>query len=215
MEQQLRKKILFLDELIKKVEYLKQSGKVIVQTHGVFDLIHPGVINHLISAKKNGDYLVVTVIKDKDVRRGPGRPIFPEDLRIENVATLEIVDYTCLVDDETPFECINKIKPDIFAKGQAYKERDRRIHEKIFKEEREFYFGKTKIIETSGFSFSTSQIINNFLEIYPEETKAFLKNFSNSYTFTCILESLEKLKKLRILLVGDGIIDEYHYCSSM
>ena len=58
------------------------------------------------------------------------------------MVSLEQVDYVCLVDDEIPFECIKKIKPDIFAKGQAYKERDRIIHEKIYQEETEGYLDK-------------------------------------------------------------------------
>lgn len=211
----LKKKILLFDDLIQKVEELKRSGKTIVQSHGIFDLIHPGVITHLNSAKNQGDVLIVTVIKDKDVRKGFGRPIFPENMRVENVASLEQVDYTCLVDDLTPFDCVNKIKPDIFAKGQTYKERDSKIHEKIFSEERELYFGKSKIFETSGFSFSSSSIINNFLDIYPEETKAFLKNFVKKHSFEDIVKRLNSLKNLRVLLIGDGIIDEYHYCETM
>ena len=203
-------KIFLLEDLIKKVKGLKKSGKTIVQSHGVFDLIHPGIIKHLNSAKKQGDILVVTVIKDKDVRKGPGRPIFSVDLRVENVATLDMVDYVCAVDDEKPYECVQMIKPDIFARGQAYKERDKKIHNKVFEEERDFYFGKSKLYETDGFSFSSSHIINNFLDIYPEDTKSYLKSFSGKYSFADIVANLDKLKGLKILLIGDGIIDEYH-----
>lgn len=208
-------KILFFDDLLKKVENLQKSGKIIVQSHGIFDIIHPGVITHLNSAKSQGDVLIVTVIKDKDVRKGPGRPIFPENLRIENVASLEQVNYVCLIDDEIPFECVKRIKPDIFARGQKSNERDSKIHEKIFKEERDLFFGKSRIYETSGFSFSASSIINNFLDIYPEETKTFLKNFVKKYNFNDIAKSINGLKNLRTLVIGDGIIDEYHYCETM
>lgn len=208
-------KIFLLEDLIKKVEGLKKSGKTIVQSHGVFDLIHPGIIKHLNSAKKQGDILIVTVIKDKDVRKGPGRPIFSVDLRVENVATLDMVDYVCAVDDEKPYECVQMIKPDIFARGQAYKERDRKIHNKVFEEEKDFYFGKSKLYETDGFSFSSSQIINNFLDIYPEDTKRYLKSFSEKYRFNDIVANLDKLKSLKVLLIGDGIIDEYHYCEPL
>lgn len=208
-------KILLLEDLVKKVEELKGSGKTIVQSHGIFDLIHPGVIAHLNSAKMQGDVLVVTAIKDNDVHRGPGRPIFPEKMRAENVASLEQVDYVCIVADEIPFECVKRINPDVFAKGQAYKERDQKINERLFKEEKEFYFGKSKIFETSGFSFSSSSIINNFLDIYPVETKAYLKNFGKEYSFEAVVERLNSLKDLRVLLIGDGIIDEYHYCETM
>lgn len=215
MKEKIKNKILLLDALIDKVKGLQEKGKVVVQSHGIFDLIHPGIIEHLYSAKEQGDVLIVTIIKDKDVRRGPGRPIFPENLRAENVASLEVVDYVSLVDDDIPFECVKRIRPDIFAKGRAYKERDQKIHEKIFEEEREFYFGKSKIYETDGFSFSSSEIINNFLDIYPEETKSFLKDFSRKYSFHDIVERLNNLKDLRVLLIGDGIIDEYHYCTPL
>jgi len=208
-------KILHVDDLAKKVEELKKKGKKVVQSHGVFDIIHPGIIKHLNLAREQGDVLVVTVIKDKDVRRGPGRPVFPENFRVENVASLVQVDYACLVDDESPFECVRGIKPDIFAKGEAYKKRDRKIHGRIFKEERELYFGKAKIHETGGFSFSSSQIINNFLDIYPDETRQFLKNLSLKFSFNDMAEKLNSLKKMKVMLIGDGIIDEYHYCVSM
>jgi len=170
MEKEIQKKILLLNDLVKKVEALKQKGKVIVQSHGVFDLIHPGIIKHINDAKSQGDVLVVTVIKDKDVRRGPGRPVFSEHLRAENVASLKQVEYVCIVDDEIPFECVKAIKPNVFAKGQSQKERDDKIHKKILEEERNLYLGRAKVYETNGFSFSSSQIINNFLYVYPEET---------------------------------------------
>lgn len=211
----IHEKILFFNDLISKVESLKKEGKTVVQSHGIFDLIHPGIIKHLDEAKEQGDVLVVTVIKDKDVRRGPGRPIFPENFRSETVASLKQVDYVCLVDDEIPFDCVKNIKPDIFVKGHAYKELGTKIHEKIFEEEKEFYFGKSRIYETRGFSFSSSQIINNFLDIYPDETKRFLQNVSVKYSFGTIVEKLNDIKNLKVLIIGDGIIDEYTYCGSM
>ena len=88
MEQAIKNKILLLDELIKKVENLKKQAKTVVQSHGIYDIIHPGIIKHLNEAKKQGDILVVTVIKDKDVKKGLGRPVFHELLRAENVASL-------------------------------------------------------------------------------------------------------------------------------
>ena len=208
-------KILSLVELGKVVENLQKQGKTVVQSHGVFDIIHPGIIQHLSEAAALGDVLVVTIIKDKDVRRGPGRPVFPERLRAENVAALELVDYACVVDDVTPFECVKRLNPDIFAKGQAYKERDRKIHRKIFQEERQLYFGKSKLIETKSFSFSASEIINQLMEIYPKETQLFLHDFAQKYSFDDIVRSLDSLSGLKVLIIGDSIIDEYHFCSPM
>ncbi len=214
-EKIINEKILTHDELITCVKELKAEGKTVVQTHGVFDLVHPGIIKHMTAASKKGDVLIATVIRDVDVRRGHGRPVFHESFRAENVASLQMVDYVSIVSDESPVECVEAIQPDVFAKGQSYKERDKKIHRKIFEEEKEFYFGKTKIFETQGFSFSSSQIINNFLDIYPPDTKKFLKKFSEKYSFSEIEEQLNNLKNLKVLLIGDGIIDEYHYCESM
>jgi rfaE bifunctional protein kinase chain/domain len=210
-----KNKILSLDELVKVVGNLQKQGKTVVQSHGVFDIIHPGIIQHLDDAAALGDVLVVTIIKDKDVRRGPGRPVFPERLRAENVAALALVDYVCVVDDDIPFACVKRLNPDIFAKGQAYKERDRKIHRKIFKEERELYFGKSKLVETKSFSFSASEIINHLLGIYPEETKVFLQDFSRKYSFDYIARSLDNLSDLKVLIIGDSIIDEYYFCTPM
>lgn len=215
MEKTIQKKIVILDELVENVKQLKKKGKVVVQSHGVFDIIHPGILEHLNAAKKQGDTLVVTVIKDKDVRKGPNRPLFPELFRAENVASLEQVDYVCLVDDAVPFECVKLIQPDIFAKGQLSKKSVRELHEKVFAEKKNLYFGKSRIYETGGFSFSSSHIINNFLDIYPKETKDFLKKFSAKYNLQNIAQRLNTLQDLNVLIIGDGIVDEYHYCSSM
>ncbi|MDD5679120.1 MAG: PfkB family carbohydrate kinase [Kiritimatiellae bacterium] len=211
----MHKKIIFLNDLISKVQALQKKNKVVVQSHGVFDIIHPGVVQHLNAAKEQGDILVVTVIKDKDVKSGPGRPIFNEQLRLENVASLEQVDFVALVNEDVPFDCVRLIKPDIFAKGKAFKDRDQAVHGKIFARDKELYFGKIKIFETDGFSFSSQQIVNNFLEIYPGETKKFLKELGRKYTFKNIVERMNKLKRLKVLIIGDGIIDEYHYCESL
>tara|TARA_B100000315_G_scaffold238050_1_gene255455 strand:- start:1099 stop:2649 length:1551 start_codon:yes stop_codon:yes gene_type:complete len=221
MEQTIKNKLLLLDDLIEKVKSLKQEGKVVVQTHGVFDLIHPGVIRHLNMSKKEGDVLIATIIKDRDVRRGPDRPIFSEDSRIASVASLEQVDFVCLVDDKKPFECVRRINPDVFSKGQALTERDRKTHKTLYEEKKELLFGKSRICETDVFPFNPSMVtyglsvINNYLDIYSDVTKSFLQTFSEKYSFEEISKKIDKLENLKVLLIGDGIIDEYHYCESM
>ncbi len=208
-------KTLTFIEMMNTVEALKKEGKKIVQTHGVFDLIHPGIIQHLNSAREMGDVLIATVIKDEDIRRGPGRPVFPENLRLQNVASLNQIDYVCLVADKKTFDCVQRIQPDVFAKGEAHKDRDQEISRKIFQEEKDMFWGKTEIMETGGFSFSSTEIINRFLDIYPEDTKRFLQQFFKKYSFKEIADLFHGLEKLKVCLVGDGIIDEYHYCDPM
>lgn len=208
-------KILLINEFIVKVREQQQKKKKVVLSFGIYDIIHPGIVMHLNEAKAQGDVLVVAVVKDKDVKRGPGRPIFPENMRALNAAACSQVDYVCIVDDEVPFECVKKIKPDIFAKGQSYREKHRRINEKLFEEEKALYFGQSLIFETSGISFSSSEIISNFLDIYPPETKKFLGDFKKKYNFNLIADRVNNLKDMKVLLVGDGIIDEYFYTVSL
>ena len=91
-------------------------------------------------ARSQGDALIVCVIKNEDVRRGPDRPVFDEALRLENAASLEFVDYVCLVSDKQPFECVRKIKPDIFVKGESLEKRDKgtvKKHTFVWNEEME------------------------------------------------------------------------------
>ena len=198
-----------------KVASLKKEGKTVVQSHGIFDLIHPGVITHLNEAKEQGDVLIVTLINDKSVQNMPGRPVFPDKLRLENVVSLTQVDYVCLVDDSPSFHCVVPISPDVFAKGEDYLERDKQIHGERTNSMENSIFGKSRIHETKGFSFNSTQIINSLLDIYPETTKSYIREFSKKYSFNDIVDKINGLQDMKVLLIGDGIIDEYYYCESM
>lgn len=215
MKTDTKQKLLTLDELAARVAGLRSQGRTVVHTHGVFDIIHPGIVQHLRDAAELGDVLVATVIRDRDVHRGPGRPVFPEDYRASAVAALGMVDYVCVVDDEIPFECVRRIGPHVFAKGQAYRDRDRAMHEKIFTQERELYLGKCEIMETQGFSFSSSAILSHFLYIYPDETLRFVRDFAARHPFEEITQAVASLDTLKVLVLGDGIVDQYHYCTPM
>ena len=85
-------KIKTLEEVVSIVGELKSGGKTIVLCHGVFDLIHPGHIRHFQAARREGDVLIVTLTPDKYVGKGPGRPVFNQDLRAESLAALSCVD---------------------------------------------------------------------------------------------------------------------------
>ncbi|MEQ8192436.1 MAG: adenylyltransferase/cytidyltransferase family protein, partial [Candidatus Eremiobacterota bacterium] len=209
------RKIKSFQEVIKLTEEHKSKGKKIVQSHGIFDIIHPGIIKHIQSARAQGDILIITVIKDKDVHKGPGYPIFNEHLRAENVASLEYVDYVTIVDDTTPFECIKILKPDIFARGNDYKEKEPEAFKKLAFEEEAIIIAGCKVHYTSGTVSSSTHIINQFLEVYPVETREYLRKFREQYNPNKIIQLLQNLKDLKILVLGDTIIDQYYYCESM
>jgi D-beta-D-heptose 7-phosphate kinase/D-beta-D-heptose 1-phosphate adenosyltransferase len=98
-------------------------GKVVF-TNGVFDLLHPGHVDVLLGARRHGDALVVGVNSDASVRRlkGPTRPVHGEAERCYVLAALEMVDAVVVFDEDTPFELIGVLKPDVLVKGGDYTE---------------------------------------------------------------------------------------------
>ena len=114
-------KILDSFELKKRIKSEKNLGKKIVHCHGVFDLLHIGHIKNFFSARKNGDFLVVSITADKFVNKGPGRPIFNQDLRAEFISSLSMVDVVYINHNSTAVNAIEIIKPDIYFKGPDYK----------------------------------------------------------------------------------------------
>jgi rfaE bifunctional protein nucleotidyltransferase chain/domain len=99
---------------------LKKSGKILVQCDGVFDLVHPGHIDCFWRAKAYGDILYVVLVADKFVQKGPGRPLFNEDLRAMWVAAIEGVDFVIINNDYGPRRLIGEIRPDVLVKGAEY-----------------------------------------------------------------------------------------------
>ena len=96
----------------------KNEGKRVVFTNGCFDIIHAGHVRYLTEAKKLGDILVIGLNSDSSVSTiKPGRPIIPEQQRAEVLSALSMVDYITLFNEDTPYELIKEIKPDILVKG--------------------------------------------------------------------------------------------------
>jgi D-beta-D-heptose 7-phosphate kinase/D-beta-D-heptose 1-phosphate adenosyltransferase len=118
-------KILNWHELKKVVDSLKTDGKRVVFTNGCFDIIHVGHIRYLKEAKALGDVLIVGLNSDNSVSIiKPTRPINPQNHRAEVLSSLEMVDYVTLFDEETPYELIKLINPDILVKGGDWKKED-------------------------------------------------------------------------------------------
>jgi len=113
-------KILELDELAEKIKDLKSIGKKIVHCHGCFDLMHIGHIKYFQASRKMGDVLIVTLTPDIYVDKGPGRPVFNQDLRAESIAALECVDYVAVNKWPTAEETLRLLRPDIYVKGQEF-----------------------------------------------------------------------------------------------
>lgn len=183
----------------------------IVQSHGVFDLLHIGHIKHFQAAKSYGDVLVVTITPDRFINKGPGRPRFTEKLRAEAIAALECVDFVIINQWPTAVEAIGLIKPVFYAKGDEYQNDGNDITGKIIEEKEAIQNIGGKIIFTHEPTFSSSSILNEFFSPFSREVTDYLSAFKRKYSFQDIYQYVEKAKTLKILLVGETIIDDYRF----
>jgi rfaE bifunctional protein nucleotidyltransferase chain/domain len=104
------------------VQLLQKQGRKIVFTNGCFDILHSGHIDFLRRARALGDALVVAINTDASVARmkGADRPIISQDERAELLDAMEMVDFVCAFDEDTPLQAIERIHPDILVKGSEW-----------------------------------------------------------------------------------------------
>ncbi len=208
-------KVKELEELAEIISRLRSEGKKVVQCHGVFDLLHPGHIRHFEAARQEGDVLIVTVTPDEHVNKGPGRPVFNHRLRAESVAALQTVSFVAVNRWPTAVETLRLLKPDVYVKGGEYADADSDLTGMIALEQEAVKSGGGRIHFTNEITFSSTELLNSHFDVYPDEARAFLKSFRQQYTPGDIIKRLETLRKLKVLLIGESIIDEYHYCQAM
>ncbi|MGB9822665.1 D-glycero-beta-D-manno-heptose 1-phosphate adenylyltransferase [Thermodesulfovibrio sp.] len=188
-------KILNPEKLKKEIDKLKKEGKKIVFTNGCFDIIHVGHIRYLKKAKKMGDILIIALNTDKSVGRiKPSRPINPENERAEVIASLQMVDFVTFFDEDTPYNLIKYLQPDVIVKGGDWKV--------------EHIVGADIVKEVYSLPYfegvSTTEIINRILNKYKTQQSQ------------PPAEIIEKAKKLKFLILdvdgvltrGDIILDE-------
>lgn len=204
-------KILTLDELAVKSKECRDSGGKVVLCHGTFDLIHAGHIRYLKSARDEGDVLFVTVTADEFVNKGPGRPVFSQDLRVENLGFLNFVDYVAVNNAPTAVNVLSKVKPHAYVKGPDYKEMGDDITGNIYAEKQAVEAHGGKIVFTDDITFSSTSLLNEHFGVFPPETKDYLDSFRQKYSHEEIISMLQGLESLNVLVVGDAIVDEYHY----
>jgi D-glycero-beta-D-manno-heptose 1-phosphate adenylyltransferase len=118
----MKAKILGLDEMLDERERLRASGRRLVFTNGVFDLLHVGHVRYLAEARALGDALVVAINSDESVKelKGPNRPVFTQAERAEILAALKHVDYVTVFNDVSPRRLIAALLPDVLVKGGDY-----------------------------------------------------------------------------------------------
>jgi len=119
----IRARITDPEELDRQLAIWRFQQKKIVFTNGCFDILHRGHVEYLAAAASHGDILIVGLNTDRSVKqlKGAGRPVQDEYTRALILASLRFVDMVVLFDDETPYNLIKQVQPDILVKGADYK----------------------------------------------------------------------------------------------
>lgn len=124
--QKIKRKIIAAVDLDAFLSDCKAKGQKIVFTNGCFDILHHGHVEYLSKAADLGDVLLIGLNTDNSVRRlkGPARPVNDEQSRALLLSALQFVDAVVLFDEDTPYELIKKVQPDVLVKGSDYKVED-------------------------------------------------------------------------------------------
>ena len=212
----MKKKILPLKKIKKNL--LKSKNKKIVLCHGVFDLLHIGHIRHFNEAKKKGDILIVSITPDKYVKKGPNRPVFPSHIRMEAISELDCVDYVFANTTPTAINPISIFKPHFYCKGVEYKDYSNDLTGEIKNEVKCLKKYGGKIVYTGGDVYSSSSIINKTDINLNKEQIDFLNKIKNKKTYRKVKkipEIFKSFENLKILVIGETIIDEYNFCEAL
>lgn len=192
---------------------LKSENKTIALCHGVFDLVHPGHVIHLQQAKEMADVLVVSITAAEYVRKGPGRPYFDDGMRMKFLSALECIDYVMLSEGYTVDDIIESVEPDIYVKGEEYKKAGDDITGKITEERELVERHGGRIGFTSGQVFSSTKLINTAMSGLSDEVRHYMEDFKTRHDMKEIKDYADKISRLKVLVVGDVIIDKYTYCN--
>ena len=183
----------------------------VIMCHGVFDVVHPGHVRHLLYAKSKADILVASITADKHIAKGVHRPHVTQDLRAVNLAAFEMVDYVVIDRNDKPLANIETIQPDYFAKGFEYNAKG--LDPKTAEEAKIVQAYGGEVIFTPGdIVYSSTALINLAPPSVKLETLQILME-RNDLTFDQLRDVLDRMADLRVHVVGDTIVDSYTHCA--
>ncbi len=208
-------KIRTVSELAEISETEREYGRTVVLCHGVFDLLHMGHVRHLQQAKSRGDVLIVTITADAFVNKGPGKPAFSGHLRAEMLSALSCVDWVGINNAPDARPVLDTVKPAIYAKGADYVDAGADVTGKILLERQIVERNGGQIVFTDDIMFSSTELLNRHFDVFEPRVRDFLHRVRSDNGLDRIQSFIDKAADLRVLLVGDTIIDEYRYVTPM
>jgi rfaE bifunctional protein kinase chain/domain/rfaE bifunctional protein nucleotidyltransferase chain/domain len=209
------KKIINFKDIERILKKHKIKNQKIVHCHGVFDLLHIGHLKHFETAKNKGDILIVSITDDQYIDKGFNRPFFKNQQRLESLSSIEDITYVVLNNSSTAVNIISKIKPDFYCKGPDYKKQKDDITGQIKNEINAVKKFGGKIVITNDTTYSSSSILNDVASPFDLNQKKFLKKIKTDTNLFKFSSQIKKLEKLKVLIIGETIIDKYIFCEAL
>jgi rfaE bifunctional protein kinase chain/domain/rfaE bifunctional protein nucleotidyltransferase chain/domain len=206
------KKLCTLDRLLAVRADAASRGQVVIHCHGCFDIVHPGHIQYLQYARSLGDVLIVTVTADSLVNKGVDRPLIPDDLRAASLAALECVDFVYVNPNPTAVELLDALRPDVYVKGKEY---ERNFDPRFLAERQAVERHGGRVVFSSGdIVYSSTALIGTISPGTFNDEK--LGRFRDRYDLSAgsIQRLLARFRGQKIVVVGDYILDRYHFCDA-
>lgn len=202
-----RAKIVSVSDLIQAVG-ARPRERPVVMCHGVFDVVHPGHLRHLLYAKRQASILVCSVTADQYIDKGAYRPHVPQDLRAANLSMLDIVDYVVVCPDPSPQKLLEAVQPDFYAKGFEYAARTSGpISEVAIVES----YGGQVLFTPGDIVYSSSALINASVpDLRWEKLELLMRRAS--FSLDDLRAIVMDLGDQHVHVVGDTIVDSLIYC---
>lgn len=194
-------------ELLDRCCLRPRSYKTIM-CHGTFDVVHPGHIQHLLYCKSKADILIASVTADIHINKRDISPYVPEQLRAQNLAVMEMVDYVIIDRNPTPLKNIEMLKPDYFAKGYDYIAGQTKTAEEQQAVES---YGGQMIFTPGDVVYSSSKLIGLKPNLAAEKLHILMQ--SEGITFDDLRAALKAMEDINVHVVGDTIVDSYSHTS--
>ena len=185
----------------------RPRARTAIMCHGVFDVVHPGHLRHMLFAKSKAEVLIVSLTRDAHIEKGRFRPHVPQELRALNLAAFEMVDFVIIDENRTPLANIELIQPDFFAKGYEYVADGLppKTHEEMSLVQS---YGGEMIFTPGDLVYSSSNLINLAPPSIKYDKLATLLN-SEKISFDDVRNTLANLKGKRVHVIGDTIVDSF------
>jgi rfaE bifunctional protein nucleotidyltransferase chain/domain len=205
------RKVLSRERLLALREAARRDGRRVVQCHGCFDIVHPGHVRHLQFAARQGDVLLVSITADAVMNKGDGRPLFPQELRAENLAALDCVAWVHVNDDPTAVDLLDAVRPDVYIKGREYEtNRDPRFEAERDAVERH---GGRVVFSSGDIVFSSTALVSA-LEHQSDPFHARLRQMAERGQTDPgrLLPLIDAARGARVVVVGEAVLDTYVLC---